>query len=305
MKNINLRFIIFISYYLLIATFAPNLTMGAEEAFNFGKDYSDVPRVSVYVVGGEENSFGPFDTGQGFLAPAYAKGPTGAIGPGYFLSSPQVMADILGTTNLSQPNALLDDPAIRCYTPKSVSVDIESLLAQELVVRRNTLLQISDLDLSGRCFQTHIFDFLCGSEVDLSCIRKINVSCAPGKGAELDANQFLLQLFQNSRSLRSLMFIDIGNSNVTLDTLKVWRITTDFNGPLIRDLQIFSANTGVVNTGWNVAQLTFKNVSLTPILKNSITEKRDLQRATQRTVKTLYRAQKYKEADSHLQIILE
>jgi hypothetical protein len=235
---------------------------------------------------------------KGYITEVYAKGPTGASGVAYLLCSTDTRENLFGLQSLTGQKAEINDVTFQYYSPRDISVDIDSLITQPLADRKKSLLQANKLDLSNHDLTP--FNFLWGPELDLSCIRTIDISCSSENKEKFDANNFLTNLLMHCKTLRSLEFIYIENTNVSLATVDIWRNSTEFLGPLIRENEEINST-----SGWKVAFLYIHGVRTTPIMTvANITDRRNLQRSSQRKLSVLYRG-KNERGEAHIQVVLK
>jgi hypothetical protein len=294
MSTITKSLLFTISFFVVTSAFAMDESTLAE-----GKGTGNLHSLpSVHLVGDRSTLGVTGPPGTNFLQ-VQAIGPTGGSGSGYLLCSSDVMENLFGKTE-DPLGEMRNDPAIQNFNRETVNINVDSLLLQPLLKQKDILLQGNKLDLSNRNFQGDTFNFLWGAGIDLSCIRRLNVACSAGKGNEYDANKFLEQLFKNSKTLRSLEFLDIGNSNVTLPTIELWRSRSLFDGPLIRSMENISEG-----SSWKVAYLYLNNVRTTPITQANSTDQRNAQRSDQRTFSIVYVEQGYERGEAHLEVVFK
>lgn len=192
----------------------------------------------------------------------------------------------------------ITDPARSMYQSDEVTVTGRNLIAKQLSDQKQMLLRSNKLDLSNIDFGKQKFDFLLSPEIDLSCIRVLDVSCDSGKGNEYDADSFLRKLF-DVPSLCSLEIISVGSSNVTVDTLKILKDKGNFSGNLIRNRK----NVNHCN-GRSIASIYITNIDNTPIMQASFEDKRKLQQTASNQLNILYRDHNYERGTAHLQLVL-
>lgn len=167
------------------------------------------------------------------------------------------------------------DRAIQLYSKKRIGINTKDLDSTHSTDQINDiLLQGNSLDLSNMIFKEGQADFLCENKVNWCTIQRLVLRCDEREGDKKDANRFLKLLFTQNHSLRSLFYINIEHSNITLDTLKLWHLT-QFNGDLIRQQDKISSFYG----GVHIAELAISGVlSLSGFEEIPIKEKMEMQR---------------------------
>ena len=212
----------------------------------------------------------------------------------------EYVAEMIG--NLDVPEAksksnhfFMEDPAVAKYRNEPLSINVDALLENSTISEKNTfLLESNIVNLRGKNLDE--YDLLWKQDINLATIRKLNLS------GSKNTNVFLRGLFSHCRTINSLACIDVENTDVTMDTLELWkgREAKDFNGPLIRP-------SDKISQGYHVARLYVRNVINTPIMKEtSITEKLKLQRIADNRLETLYADEGFHCLGfAHLQLVLE
>ena len=207
-------------------------------------------------------------------------------------------------------NEIVDDSAVANYCKEKRVLNTDFLRYNHLNGKKlnQYLLRYNYLDLSNSDLET--FDFLLEPDINLSTIQTIDVSCdlkqKKEKSKTSDVNRFIIKLFQNCKSLRSLRCIKVENTNLNLDTLLLWkkRAHEDFNGPLIRYYDKMSAQGG----GSHVAELEIQKIENTPLmLETNIPQRLEIQRIGETRFETLYGMEGFQKDQvtmSHLQIVL-
>lgn len=143
------------------------------------------------------------------------------------------------------------------------------------------------------------FNFLCSADINLSCIRNLDVSCESGVGQEHDADSFLKKLFEVP-SLRSLEVINVRNSNITIETLKILKNKDKFDSYLIRNSELVS-----YYNGWKLAPIYINQVENTPITKCEFCQKNELQQPASKRLRIAYADKKFDQGYAHIQVSLK
>lgn len=159
------------------------------------------------------------------------------------------------------------DPALSMYKAKMKSISGLNLIDKSLSEQKDVLMTVNGLDLSDINFNKTDMDFLCSADINLSCIRNLDVSCESGVGQEHDADSFLKKLFEVP-SLRSLEVINVRNSNITIETLKILKNKDNFDSYLIRNSELVS-----YYNGWKLAPIYINQVENTPLRSASFVKK--------------------------------
>jgi hypothetical protein len=173
------------------------------------------------------------------------------------------------------------DLAIARYTSDRVTVDVYEL-GKVKTHKDNTAERLNEILLKGNhlklnptTFTDGKVNYLCDEKINWCTIQTLDVSCPEKHGDIKDANSFLTYLFKTNKSLRSLRRIDITNTNVTMDTLLLWKNQpqTAFSKELIRPENNYSQAFKQVN--W--ANLSIIGSMSTPVKDTTMKQKLELQ----------------------------
>lgn len=220
------------------------------------------------------------------------------------------MSEMARDSGFQQSLHVSNDIAILHYKPEKHTLIWRDFLKERFTLENEKKLcwwEYNSLDLSNCDFDS--CELLFQLETDLSTIRSLNLAeIIPIQegNPKRDANTFLHNFFVKCRTLRSLTRIDVANTNITAQTLRLWkdRTTNDFTGPLVRKQDRISAT-----TGWHIADLHIQNADKTPIMfETSLTERIELQRPGDGGFETVYENEGF-QTDSvtvaHLCLVLD